>query len=270
VALNAASGQPIQLTLDDRSLIKAHAVIAATGAHYKSLPLSRWGEFEGRGIYYAATELEARRCSQSPVVIIGGANSAGQAALFLAQRCQHVTLALRTNSIYTHMSAYLVDRIVGHPMITIYAESEVTALHGKDELETVTVAHRKTGTSTTTDCRALFCLIGAAPDTTWLPQVMTDRNGFICTDNQIDDRNLGPQWNTLARRPFPFETSVPGVFAVGDVRKGSMKRVASAVGEGASAVASVHAALHSQEPTLSTIDAAQQQDATHRTNAEIP
>ncbi len=130
--LEAPPNRPIQLTLDDNSHITARAVIVATGARYKTLPLPRWAEFEGRGIYYAATELEARRCAESPVVVVGGANSAGQAALFLADRCSHVTLILRGESIHTNMSAYLVDRIVNHPTITLATHTEVTAVDGVD------------------------------------------------------------------------------------------------------------------------------------------
>ena len=246
VTLNAEPGQPIELTLDDQTRIAARAVILAAGAHYKTLPLPRWAEFEDCGIYYAATELEARRCAQSPVAIIGGANSAGQAALFLANRCEHVTLILRTESIHSDMSAYLVDRITGNPMITIVTQSEVTALHGTGCLESIAITERPSGAATTIDCAALFCFIGARPDTNWLPQVSTDEDGFILTDTQIDDGDLGRQWHVLSRRPLPFETSIPGVFAVGDVRKGSMKRVAAAIGEGASAVASVHTVLNLQ------------------------
>jgi thioredoxin reductase (NADPH) len=132
VTLRAEPDQSIELTLDDGSSVIARGVILATGARYKSLPLPRWADFEGRGIYYAATELEARRCARSPVAIIGGANSAGQAALFLAQRCEHVTLILRGRSIHADMSAYLVDRSTGNPAITIATDSEVTALHGTE------------------------------------------------------------------------------------------------------------------------------------------
>jgi thioredoxin reductase (NADPH) len=244
VTLNAEPGQPIELILDDQSRITAGAVILATGARYKKLSLPRWAEFEGRGIYYAATELEARRCAGSPVAIVGGANSAGQAALFLASRCEHVTLILRGGSIHTDMSAYLVNRIIAHPMITITTQSEVTALHGKDCLESITVTRRQDGTTTTIDCHALFCFIGARPDMSWLPQVHTDEHGFIRTGAQIDNDDLGPRWKSVSRRPLPFETSIPGVFAAGDAREGSMKRVAAAIGEGASAVASVHAVLN--------------------------
>lgn len=243
VALNAEAGESIELTLDDQSRITARAVILATGARYKTLPLPRWAEFEGCGIYYAATELEARRCAQASVAIVGGANSAGQAALFLAERCVHVTLILRGHDIHTDMSAYLVDRVVNHPAITIVTQTEVTELHGDDCLTSITLTKRPTGSATTIECGALFCFIGALPDTSWLPQISTDEDGFIHTDTQIAN-DLGLQWGSLGRRPLPFETSIPRVFAVGDVRQGSMKRVAAAIGEGASAVASVHTVLN--------------------------
>ena len=242
VDLETLPDRSIQLTLDDRSHIIGRAVIIATGARYKTLPLPRWTEFEGSGIYYAATELEARRCAQSPVVVIGGANSAGQAALFLADRCAHVSLILRGDSIHSDMSAYLVDRIVNHPAITVATRTEVTAVDGTERLESVTITHRPDGATTTLASAGLFCFIGALPDTTWLPNIATDKAGFIRTDTQLD-HDLGPRWDTLRRRPLPFETSVPGVFAAGDVRLGSMKRVAAAMGEGAAAVASVHAKL---------------------------
>ena len=242
VDLETLPDRSIQLTLDDRSHIIGRAVIIATGARYKTLPLPRWTEFEGCGIYYAATELEARRCAQSPVVVIGGANSAGQAALFLADRCAHVSLILRGDSIHSDMSAYLVDRIVNHPTITVATDTEVTAVDGTERLESVIITHRPDGATTTLASAGLFCFIGALPDTTWLPNIATDKAGFIRTDSQLD-HDLGPRWDTLRRRPLPFETSVPGVFAAGDVRLGSMKRVAAAMGEGAAAVASVHAKL---------------------------
>jgi thioredoxin reductase (NADPH) len=246
VELEALPNGTIQLTLDDKSHITARAAIIATGARYKTLPLPRWAEFEGRGIYYAATELEARRCAQSPVVVIGGANSAGQAALFLADRCAHVTLILRGESIHTNMSAYLVDRVVSHPAITLATHSEVTAVHGAECLESVTVTRRPDGATTTLASAGLFCFIVALPDTMWLPNIATDKAGFIRTDTQLDHA-LGPRWDTLRRRPLPFETSIPGVFAAGDVRLGSMKRVAAAMGEGATAVASVHTMLALRE-----------------------
>ena len=206
VALDPQPDRSIQLTLDDRSHITARAVIIATGARHERLPLPRWAEFEGRGIYYAATELEARRCAPSSVVVIGGANSAGQAALFLADRCAHVTLILRGESINTHMSAYLVDRVVNHPTVTIATHTEVTAVHGIECLESIRLTRQPSGTTTTLACAALFCFIGAAPATNWLPNIATDKAGFIRTDTQLD-HGLGPKWETLRRRPLPFETS---------------------------------------------------------------
>jgi thioredoxin reductase (NADPH) len=157
VELDAQPNHSIRLTLDDQSHITARAVIIATGARYKTLPLPRWAEFEGCGIYYAATELEARQCAQSAVVVIGGANSARQAPLFLSGRCAHVTLILRGESIHTDMSAYLVDRIVNHPAITLATHSEVTAVDGTECLESVTVTHRPDGTTTTLTSAGLFC-----------------------------------------------------------------------------------------------------------------
>jgi thioredoxin reductase (NADPH) len=232
--LAAPTDEPIALTLDDDSIVKAHAVIIATGVRYRTLPLPRWHDFEGRGIYYAATELEARRCTGSAVAIVGGANSAGQAAVFLAQRCGHVRLIVRGDDIRTEMSAYLVERILPNPNITVSTGSEVTAIDGRDHLETLTVTDRSAGTCTTVDCSVLFRFIGARPQTSWCQDILTDTDGFIRTDTYTPV-------STSGRRPLPYETSIPGVFAVGDVRSGSMKRIAAATGEGASAVASVHA-----------------------------
>ena len=167
---------------------------------------------------------------------------AAREIMALADRCAHVSLILRGDSIHSDMSAYLVDRIVNHPTITVATDTEVTAVDGTERLESVIITHRPDGATTTLASAGLFCFIGALPDTTWLPNIATDKAGFIRTDSQLD-HDLGPRWDTLRRRPLPFETSVPGVFAAGDVRLGSMKRVAAAMGEGAAAVASVHAKL---------------------------
>jgi thioredoxin reductase (NADPH) len=238
--LDAPVGEPIRLTLDDDSALGAHAVILATGAHYNSLPLPRWKDFEGCGIYYAATELEARLCSDSAVAIIGGANSAGQAALFLAKRSRDVRLIIRGADIRQDMSAYLYDRVLAHPLITVATRSEVVALQGDTCLQSVTVADRVHATTAEWACSALFCFIGVHPDTAWLSDVLTDADGFIRTDVDLADTDLTAAWHELGRRPLRFETSMPGVFAVGDTRAGSMKRIAAAIGEGASAVSSVH------------------------------
>jgi len=233
----------LRLHLPGDEYIDARAVVIATGARYRALPLERWPDFEGAGIYYAATELEARGCAGSPVTVIGGANSAGQAALYLAGRGSDVSLVVRGASIEAEMSAYLVDRLLVHPKVTVRCRSEVTRLDGGDFLEEISVTDRAAGDTAAQPCSGLFCFIGAEPAADWLTGVATEDDGFIRTDVQLTAVDLGPAWATLGRRPLPFETSIPGVFAVGDVRSGSMKRVAAATGEGASAIASVHKAI---------------------------
>ncbi len=175
--------------------------------------------------------------------MIGGANSAGQAALYLAGRGCQVSLVVRGPDIATEMSAYLVDRLLVHPQVTVRCRSEVTRLDGGDFLEEVTATDRTADTEQAQPCSGLFCFIGAEPVTNWLTAIATEEDGFIRTDVQLIGDDPGPAWATLGRRPLPFETSIPGVFAVGDVHSGSMKRVAAATGEGASAIASVHKAI---------------------------
>ena len=235
-----ANGGRLRLHLPGDEVIDSKAVIIATGARYRALPLERWPDFEGAGIYYAATELEARGCTGSPVAVVGGANSAGQAALYLAGRGSEVSLIVRGADIAAEMSSYLVDRLLAHPRVTVRCRSEITRLDGGDFLEEVSVTDRTSGTALPQPCSGLFCFIGAEPATDWLTGIVTEGDGFIRTDMQLAEADLGPAWAGLGRRPLPFETSVPGVFAVGDVRSGSMKRVAAATGEGASAIASVH------------------------------
>jgi thioredoxin reductase (NADPH) len=233
----------LRLHLPEGECLESKAIVIATGARYRSLPLERWPDFEGAGIYYAATELEARGCVGSPVTIVGGANSAGQAALYMAGRGCDVSLVVRGADIAAEMSAYLVDRLLVHPRVTVQCRSEVTRLDGGDFLEEINVTDRAAGTTRTQPCLGLFCFIGAEPATGWLTAIATEDDGFIRTDVQLNSADLGPAWAELGRTPLPFETSVPGVFAVGDVRSGSMKRVAAATGEGASAIASVHKAI---------------------------
>jgi thioredoxin reductase (NADPH) len=229
--------------LVDGTRISSRAVIVATGARYRTLPLEGWEKFEAAGINYAATELEARGCAGQPVTVIGGANSAGQAALFLASADRLVTLAVRGPDLAAKMSRYLVDRILADPRIEVRAATEITRLEGEHALERITLTHRPTRDEETRACRGLFCFIGAEPATGWLTRVAVDRNGFVRTDVQLTPDDLDGAWSALGRSPLPFETSVPAVFAAGDVRHGSMKRVAAAVGEGASAVSSVHRAI---------------------------
>jgi thioredoxin reductase (NADPH) len=237
------TAQHLQASLADGTTISSRAILIATGSRYRTLPLDRWSQFEGAGIYYAATELEARACGTGPVTVVGGANSAGQAALFLAARGNSVTLAIRGPDPALGMSAYLLDRLNAHPGVTVRPNVEVTGLAGDTALETITVTDTASPGNAEQPCQGLFCLIGAEPATGWLRDVSLDGEGYIRTDVQLDPDVLGPTWRALGRVPFPFETSVPAVFAAGDVRRGSMKRVAAAVGEGASAVRSVHSAI---------------------------
>ena len=237
------NGDLLRLHLQGGEVIDSKAVVIATGARYRALPLERWPDFEGAGIYYAATELEARGCTGSPVTVVGGANSAGQAALYLAGRGSEVSLVVRGPDIAAEMSAYLVDRLLAHPRVTVRCRSEVTRLDGGDFLEEVSITDRTADSTQAQPCSGLFCFIGAEPATSWLTGIATGDDGFIRTDVQLNDDDLGPAWAKLGRRPLPFETNIPGVFAVGDVHSGSMKRVAAATGEGASAIASVHKAI---------------------------
>jgi thioredoxin reductase (NADPH) len=248
VARLDTTGEQLRIVLTDDSEIAARAVVIATGARYRSLPLPGWTGFEGAGIYYAATDLEARACGPNQVAVVGGANSAGQAALYLAGRGSDVSLIVRGDDLAAGMSSYLADRILAHLSVTVLLSAEVTALRGDGHLEGITVQTATPGLQSTNidqQCHGLFCFIGAAPATDWLRDVVVDDHGFILTDTQLDDAFLGSTWDDLGRRPLPFETSQPRVFATGDVRAGSMKRVAAAVGEGASAIRSVHTALGS-------------------------
>lgn len=241
VRLDQTSGG-LDLTLADDSVVHARAVVVTTGVAYRSLALDRWKDFEGAGIHYAASTLELRQVAGSEVVVVGGANSAGQAALALAANSCHVRLVVRAGDLGAQMSSYLVDRIVEDGRIEVHTGTQVVGLDGDRALERVTLAG---GVNATVDCAGLFCFIGAEPATDWLHEVERDDHGFVHTG--ADVISLGGAWRDLGRMPLPFETSVPRVFAAGDVRRGSMKRVAAAVGEGSSAVASVHRALAAAE-----------------------
>jgi thioredoxin reductase (NADPH) len=233
----APHDQGFTLGLQDGTPVQTRAVIVAVGVQYRKLPLARLEEFEGAGVYYAATELEAQLCSAEPVVVIGGGNSAGQAAVYLAQRGSDVTVVIRGESLEASMSRYLIDRIDASPAIRVRNRTNVTALHGDQRLRavTLTTAAPDGTTDEVVDCAGMFSFIGAVPHTGWLPAgVELDEKGFVRTDRDvIETAAAGVDL-------LPFETSLPGVFAVGDVRVGSMKRVAAAVGEGSSAVRSVH------------------------------
>ena len=227
------------IVLADRSEIPCRAVIVASGARYRRLDVKDLARFEGAGVYYAATDLEARICRELDVVVVGGGNSAGQAAIYLAQdhQCQ-VTLVIRRDTLDLTMSHYLIERIEAEARITVRTNTEVRALGGDERLARATLEHTPSGQQETIDCAGLFCFIGAEPATRWLGDcVALDRDGFVLTDRSLPDHVVAGAF--AARAPLPFETSLPGVFAVGDVRQGSTKRVAAAVGEGSSAVRSV-------------------------------
>jgi thioredoxin reductase (NADPH) len=227
------------VVLRDGSEVPTRAVIVASGARYQRLDVEDLERFEGAGVYYAATDLEARVCDGTSVLVIGGGNSAGQAAIYLAQNNCSVTIAIRRQDLTQSMSQYLIERIEADPKIDLMSGVEVQALTGRDRLEGVTLAHKPTGREHEIACAGLFCFIGARPATAWLgDSVLLDSDGFILTDRQLPGP-LGAE----AARALPFETSRLGVFAAGDVRHGSMKRVAAAVGEGSSAVRSVHERL---------------------------
>ena len=228
-------GELFEVRLDDGSKVRARSVVLANGVQYRRLPLERLEHFEGRGVYYAATDLEARFCRRSEAVVVGGGNSAGQAAMFLSRYATRVHLLVRGESLSDTMSTCLSDRIHGHERVELWTHSEIHRLVGGDALSSVEVRNDRDGTERTIDTRALFVMIGAVPNTEWLDgQVALDDKGFVLTGAAAGDGVQG------------FSTSLPGVFAAGDVRADAIKRVASAVGEGSVVVSGVHRYLARQ------------------------
>ncbi|HEX5786857.1 MAG TPA: FAD-dependent oxidoreductase [Woeseiaceae bacterium] len=242
-----ACGNPYHvLTLDNGDTVRARSVVIAAGARYRKPPLENLERFEGVGVHYGATFLEARLCRDEEVVIIGGGNSAGQAAVFLAETAAQVRILVRGEGLAESMSQYLIRRIETTPNIELLPYTEVMALGGDRELESVRWRDRLTGSETERPVRHLFVFIGATPNTEFLPEaVVTDAKGFVCTGPEIESSGNGHRW-PLTRAPYLLETSCPGVFAAGDVRATSTKRVASAVGEGSVAVQFIHAFLASR------------------------
>jgi thioredoxin reductase (NADPH) len=238
VSLHNKAGHLV-VRLSDGSEVAGRAVIAATGAAYRRLEASRLSEFEGNGVYYAATEMESRMCGIAPVVVVGGGNSAGQAAIFLRQGGCQVTLVIRGSDLEKSMSHYLVERIEADPHITLRTLTTVVALEGDETLRALRL--KGPDGETVVECAGLFSFIGADPSSGWLSGCAAlDEGGFVLTDLSLTPDRLDEGWETLGRLPLPFETSHPGLFAVGDLRSGSTKRVAAAVGEGSAAVRSVH------------------------------
>jgi thioredoxin reductase (NADPH) len=228
------------IRFSDGTAVSARTVVLATGARYRKLPVPRLEEFEETSIYYAATPMEAQLCLNDPVVVVGGGNSAGQATIFLADHVGKIRLVIREHRLDEHMSRYLADRIERDPRIEVLVHTEVRELLGDKSLEAVVVQDNETGEQRTLEARELFVFIGATPCTDWLAGTLAlDSGGYVLTGS-VAARAANGQFDELGRAPLMLETTEPGVFAVGDVRSGSIKRVASAVGEGSMAVRLVH------------------------------
>jgi thioredoxin reductase (NADPH) len=228
------------IRFSDGTAVSARTVVLATGARYRKLPVPRLEEFEETSIYYAATPMEAQLCLNDPVVVVGGGNSAGQATIFLADHVGKIRLVIREHRLDEHMSRYLADRIERDPRIEVLVHTEVRELLGDKSLEAVVVQDNETGEQRTLEARELFVFIGATPCTDWLAGTLAlDSGGYVLTGSEAA-RAANGQFDELGRAPLMLETTEPGVFAVGDVRSGSIKRVASAVGEGSMAVRLVH------------------------------
>ena len=222
---------------DDGEHVSTRCILIATGANYRQLNVPGREQFEGSGVYYAATQTEAQLCRGSKVIVVGGGNSAGQAAMFLSEQAMRVLLLLRSGDLRKGLSSYLADRIEGAGNIEVLSDTEILRMLGNERLEAVEIKNRGTGETRTVQTPAVFTFIGAIPCTEWLPaEIETDSKGFVKTGRLVSG---SPYW-TAEREPFVLEASRPGVFAAGDVRLGSIKRVASAVGEGAMAVHLVH------------------------------
>lgn len=245
VRLNC-SHQPYQTFLDTGEAIAARAIIISTGAQYNKPPLANLQKFEGLGVYYGATYIESQLCGDEEVIVVGGGNSAGQAAVYLSQTASRVHMLVRSGNLSSSMSRYLVQRITENPRIELHYKTEIIALEGDQQLDRVTWRDNATNQTSTHDIHHLFIMAGASPHTAWLEHcVALDDKGFILTGRDLDNLNGNSpmaSWK-IDRKPYMLETSLPGVFAVGDVRAGNVKRVASAVGEGAIAVHLVHRAL---------------------------
>ncbi len=236
-SLRLIGDQEHQLELCTGQTARAKAVLIATGVSYRQLGLSGCQEFEGAGVYYSATSVESRVCQSSRAVVVGGGNSAGQAAMYLAESAQEVLILIRGNDLRKSMSSYLCSRIEKNPKIRVLKHTELRGVEGDDFMRTILVQSNQTEEIQQLECAGLFIFIGAKPHTEWLPDsIRLDRNGFVLTGSNLQDDDL---W-TLERPPCDLETTMPGVMAAGDVRSGTTKRCGFAVGDGSLAVACVH------------------------------
>ena len=235
--------RPFKVVLENGNRLAARAVVIATGAQYNKPRIGNLEQFEGRGIYYGATYMESQLCEQEEVIVVGGGNSAGQAAVFLSQTASKVHILVRSGQLSDTMSRYLIQRIVQNPAIELHYKTEIVGLDGGAHLENVTWQNKATGETSVHNIRHVFIMAGASPRTEWLRGcIALDDKGFILTGRDLDSVDRAPA-SAPARSRYMLETSLPGVFAVGDVRSGNLKRVASAVGEGAIAIHLVHRAL---------------------------
>ncbi|MEO8841221.1 MAG: FAD-dependent oxidoreductase [Kofleriaceae bacterium] len=235
--------RPYRIVLANQQSVLARTIVIATGARYHKPELASLGRFENLGVYYTATAIEAKLCGREEVIVVGGANSAGQAAVFLSN-ARKVHMVVRGKTLSDTMSRYLIRRIEETPTIELHVETEIVELAGERELEQVTWLDKRTGEHTTHPIGHVFMMTGASPNTEWLDRcVAIDAKGFVKAGTDITAEELAARSWPLARAPFLFETSLPGVFAVGDVRSNSVKRVASAVGEGSICIQLVHKVL---------------------------
>ena len=235
--------RPYELSVDCGQTIRARTVVIASGAQYNKPQIENLKKFEGQGIYYGATYIESQLCGKDDVIVVGGGNSAGQAAVYLSQTAGKVHMLVRSSQLSETMSRYLIQRIEENPAIEMHYCTEIVGLEGETQLERVTWQDKNTGATSTHDIRHVFIMAGASPRTEWLKGcVAMDNKGFILTGRDLDAVIHDYHW-PLQRVPLMLETSLPGVFAVGDVRAGNVKRVAAAVGEGSISIYLVHRVL---------------------------
>ena len=237
--------RPYAVNLCHGAAVRARSIVIATGAEYRQLALEDAPRFLGLGLYYAATATEVRRCEMQEVIVVGGGNSAGQAAVFLAGKCRHVHLLVRSKGLADSMSDYLIRRIADAPNITLHVNTEITSLQGSEQLERVVWRTAPGNVVETHAIGHVFLMTGAVPSTRWLQGcIALNDKGFVRTGSDLTAADFAAETGAAARPPQSFETNWPGIFAVGDVRCGSVKRVAAAVGEGSACVQQVHQALH--------------------------